>query len=100
MMVATIYIMKAKKRESKYFYHRLYFIRPADQATTPLNSFQAIVPLTGQEKGVLFFTGTYLPQKTDLLSPLERQYNSVQKHVSSYKVILCPGCFVYAQHML
>jgi hypothetical protein len=34
-----------------------------------VNSFQAIVPLTGQEKGVLF-TGVYLPQKSVLLPPI------------------------------
>jgi hypothetical protein len=31
-----------------------------------------------------FFTGAYLPQKTDLLPRLERERNSVQKHVPSY----------------
>jgi hypothetical protein len=32
----------------------------------------------------VFFKGAYLPQKTDLVHPLERECNSVQKHVSSY----------------
>jgi hypothetical protein len=33
-----------------------------------LNSFQAMAPLTGPEKGS-FFKGTYLPQKWDVLPP-------------------------------
>jgi hypothetical protein len=48
-----------------------------------INSFQAIVPYMGQEKGVLF-KGVYLPQISVLSPPIERQYLSVQKHVSSY----------------
>jgi hypothetical protein len=47
-----------------------------------INSFQAIVPLTGQEKGS-FFTGAYLPQKSVLSPPIERQYEPFQKHVPS-----------------
>jgi hypothetical protein len=31
-----------------------------------------------------FFTGAYLPQKLDLLPTLERERNSIQKHVLSY----------------
>jgi hypothetical protein len=34
----------------------------------PFNSFQAIAPLTGHEKGSLF-KGAYFPQKWDLLPP-------------------------------
>jgi hypothetical protein len=49
-----------------------------------VNSFQAIVPYMGQEKGVLFFTGVYLPQKLVLSPPIESQYKPFQKHVSSY----------------
>jgi hypothetical protein len=48
----------------------------------PVNSFQAIVPLTGQEKSS-FFTGMYLPQKSVLSPPIESQYKPFQKHVSS-----------------
>jgi hypothetical protein len=48
------------------------------------NSFQAIVPLMGQETGVLFSMGVYLPQKSVLLPPIESQYKPFQKHVSSY----------------
>jgi hypothetical protein len=48
-----------------------------------VNSFQAIVPYMGQEKES-FFTGVYLPQKSVLLPPIERQYKPFQKHVSSY----------------
>jgi hypothetical protein len=33
-----------------------------------VNSFQAVAPLTGPEKGVLF-KGAYLPQKWDILPP-------------------------------
>jgi hypothetical protein len=58
------------------------------------NSFQAIVPLTGQEKGS-FFTGVYLPQKSVLSPPIESQYKPFQKHVSSYQVKRSPGCFVW-----
>jgi hypothetical protein len=65
-----------------------------------VNSFHAIVPLTGQEKRGHFLTGVYLPQKLVLLPPIKRQYKPFPKHVSSYQVILCPGCFVYAQSML
>jgi hypothetical protein len=43
-----------------------------------------------------FFTGVYLPQKSILLPPIETQYVSVQKHVSSYKVKRSPGCFIWA----
>jgi hypothetical protein len=50
-----------------------------------INSFQAIVPLMGQEKGS-FFTGAYFPQKLVFLPPAERQYKPIQKHVSSYQV--------------
>jgi hypothetical protein len=49
----------------------------------------------GPEKGS-FFTGVYLPQKLVLLPPIETQYVSVQKHVSSYQVKRSPGCFVWA----
>jgi hypothetical protein len=48
-----------------------------------LNSFQAKVPYMGPEKGS-FFTGVYLPQKSVLPPPIERQYKPFQKHVSSY----------------
>jgi hypothetical protein len=48
-----------------------------------INSFQAIVPLTGQEKGDLFYGG-YLPQKSVLSPPIESQYKPFQKHLSSY----------------
>jgi hypothetical protein len=58
-----------------------------------LNSFQAIVLLTGQEKGVLL-RGCISLKKLVLLPPIESQYKPFQKHVSSYQVILCPGCFV------
>jgi hypothetical protein len=43
-----------------------------------------------------FYTGAYLPQKMDLLPPLERERNSVQKHMSSYQVKISEGCFVLA----
>jgi hypothetical protein len=38
----------------------------------------------------------FLPQKLDLAPPLERERNSVQKHVLSYQVEISPGCFVWA----
>jgi hypothetical protein len=60
-----------------------------------VNSFQAIVPYMGQKKGVLF-TGVYLPQKSVLEPPIERQYKPFQKHVSSYQVKRSPGCVVWA----
>jgi hypothetical protein len=47
-----------------------------------LNSFQAIVPYMGQEKGS-FLRGVSF-SKWDLKSSIETQYVSVQKHVSSY----------------
>jgi hypothetical protein len=47
-----------------------------------INSFQAIAWYTRQEKGS-FFTGAYLPKKLVLSPPIERQYLSIQKHVSS-----------------
>jgi hypothetical protein len=43
-----------------------------------------------------FFTGAYFPQKLDLLPSLERERNSVQRHVSSYQVKISEGCFVWA----
>jgi hypothetical protein len=36
----------------------------------------------------------------DLLPPLERERNSVQKHVLSYQVETSPDCFVWAAPML
>jgi hypothetical protein len=41
-----------------------------------------------------FFTGAYLSQKSDLLPPLERERNSVWKHVSSYQGKRSPGYYV------
>jgi hypothetical protein len=41
-----------------------------------------------------FFTGAYLPQKSDLEPPTERQYKPFQKHVSSYQAKRSPRCFV------
>jgi hypothetical protein len=52
------------------------------------------------EKGVLFFTGEFLPQKSDLAPPLERRYISVQRHVPFYILKRSPGCFVYTQRTL
>jgi hypothetical protein len=40
--------------------------------------------------------GTYFPQKLDLLPRLERQYISVQRHVSSYYIKISEDCFVWA----
>jgi hypothetical protein len=65
-------------------------------ANDRFNSFQAIVPLTGQEKRGPFFTGAFLPQKLDLEPPIERQYKPFQKHVSSYQIKRSPGCVVWA----
>jgi hypothetical protein len=58
-----------------------------------VNSFPAIGSILSHEKGILF-RGLYLPQKLVLAPPLEREYKPFQKHVPSYYVILCPGCFV------
>jgi hypothetical protein len=41
-----------------------------------------------------FFAGVYLPQKSVLLPPIETQYVSVQKHVSSYILKTTPVTFV------
>jgi hypothetical protein len=41
-----------------------------------------------------FFTGVYLTQKLVLLPPIETQYVSVQKHVSSYILKTTPVTFV------
>jgi hypothetical protein len=60
-----------------------------------VNSFQAIAPYMGQEKGS-FFMGVYLPQKSVLSPPIERQYTPFQKHVSSYQVKISKSCFVWA----
>jgi hypothetical protein len=49
-----------------------------------LNSFQAIVPLMGQKKGVLFLWGHISLKKTVLSPPIERQHKPFQKHVSPY----------------
>jgi hypothetical protein len=57
------------------------------------NRSQANGSYMSHEKGVLF-TGVYLPQKSAVSLPIETQYLSVQKQVSSYQVILCPGSFV------
>jgi hypothetical protein len=54
-----------------------------------------MVPLTAPLFRVIFLRGAYLPQKLDLLPPLERERNSVQKHVSSYYIEISPGCFVW-----
>jgi hypothetical protein len=43
-----------------------------------------------------FFTGAYLHQKSDLLPPLERERNSVERHVPSYYVKMSEGWFVWA----
>jgi hypothetical protein len=43
-----------------------------------------------------FFTGAYLPQKTDLAPPLESQCKPFQNHVSSYQVKISEGCFAWA----
>jgi hypothetical protein len=66
--------------------------------------FQIITVLTGFQLlcryGIVFwgvlFGGAYLPQKMDLLPPLERDRNSVQKHVLSYQVEISEGCCVWA----
>jgi hypothetical protein len=54
------------------------------------------VPLTAPLFGVIFFTGAYLPQKSDLLPPLERERKPFQKHVPSYYMKLSEGCFLWA----
>jgi hypothetical protein len=58
-----------------------------------INSFPVMAPILAY----FFFTGVYLPQKSDLAPTLERQYNSVQKQVPSYQVEISPGCFVCGQ---
>jgi hypothetical protein len=55
-----------------------------------------MVPLTAPLFGFKKKKGVYLPQKMDLLSPLERERNSVQKHVLSYQAEISPDCFVWA----
>jgi hypothetical protein len=40
--------------------------------------------------------GAYLPQKSGLAPPLERQYISVQRHVSFYILKRSPDSFVWA----
>jgi hypothetical protein len=40
--------------------------------------------------------GVYLTQKLVLSSPIERQYLSIQKHVSFYWVEISPGRFVWS----
>jgi hypothetical protein len=42
-----------------------------------------------------FFRGVYLPQKSVLLPPIERQYTPFQKHVHSYLVKISESCFVW-----
>jgi hypothetical protein len=54
-----------------------------------------MAPILAPLLGVLF-TGAYLPQKSDLEPPIERQYKPFQKHVSSYQVKRCLGCFIWA----
>jgi hypothetical protein len=53
------------------------------QAAVPVNSFHVMAPILAPLFGVLFM-GAYLPQKSELSPPLERERNFVQKHVSSY----------------
>jgi hypothetical protein len=60
-----------------------------------VNSFQAIAPLTGQERGT-FFKGAFLPQKLDPKGNIETKYNYDQKHVLSYILKRSPVCFVWA----
>jgi hypothetical protein len=55
-----------------------------------------MAPILAPLLGFLFFTGAYLPQKLVLSPPIESQYKSFQKHVSSYQVKRSPGCFVWA----
>jgi hypothetical protein len=49
----------------------------------PLTAFKLLSHIWDRKKGS-FFTGVYLPQKSDLAPPIERQYKPFQKHVSSY----------------
>jgi hypothetical protein len=63
-----------------------------------INRIPAMVPLTAPLFGV-FFLGAYLPQKMDLFPPLERERNSVQKHVLSYQIEISPDCFVLVINM-
>jgi hypothetical protein len=44
--------------------------------------------------------GAHLPQKSDLLPPLERERKPFQKHVPSYHIKISEGCFVWAEPTL
>jgi hypothetical protein len=48
-----------------------------------LTAFKLLSHIWDRKKGS-FFTGVYLPQKSVLEPPIERQYKPFQKHVSSY----------------
>jgi hypothetical protein len=60
-----------------------------------LTAFKLSPDILGRKKGS-FFTGVYLLQKLVLLPPIETQYVSVQKHVSSYLFKRSESCFVWA----
>ena len=60
-----------------------------------LTAFKLSPEYTGRILGS-FFKGVYLPQNSDLGPPLERERNSVQKHVPSYLVEISPELFVLA----
>jgi hypothetical protein len=63
----------------------------------PVNSFQAIAPLTAQEKGY-FLKGVVLSQKLDPKTSIDdTRYNPSQRRVSFYILKTTPVCFTCVQ---
>jgi hypothetical protein len=60
-----------------------------------VNSFQAIAPLTGQEKGAIFLK-VHIFLKNWTYSSIETQYKPFQRRVSFYILKIRESCFVWA----
>jgi hypothetical protein len=64
--------------------YKLNNIRNPNLKKIFINRIPVIAPILGQRKWGPFFTVVYLPQKSVLSPPIERQYKPFQKDVSSY----------------
>jgi hypothetical protein len=66
--MATFYGKQTSKDKSIKKTHNKKTRKKNKNDKQPINSFQAIVPLTGQEKGVIFYGGIS-PSKIGLFAP-------------------------------